>query len=65
MVEQTMAMYEDGTQQDNMVEQQMQDTMVEQYDDNYGGEYDGQFVDQGYDTIMVGQGGQDGTGTGN
>ena len=56
-----MAMYDDGTQQDTMVEQQMQDTMVEQYDDNYGGEYDGQFVHQGYDTNMVGQ---DPTGTG-
>ena len=55
MVEQTMAMYEDGAQQD---------TMVEQYDDHYGGGYDEQFVDQGYDTSMVGQGGQDAAGTG-
>jgi len=50
--EQTMAMYDDRSQQ-------MQDTMMEQYDDNYGGEeYDGQYVDnQGYhDTNMIGTG---------
>eukprot|EP00091_Calanus_sinicus_P014832 TRINITY_DN32524_c0_g1_i1.p1 TRINITY_DN32524_c0_g1~~TRINITY_DN32524_c0_g1_i1.p1 ORF type:complete len:121 (-),score=37.87 TRINITY_DN32524_c0_g1_i1:97-432(-) len=52
-----MAMYEEGAQQ--------QDTMMEQYDDHYGGEYDAQYVDQGYDTSMVAQqGAQDGTGSG-
>jgi len=56
--QQTLAMYDDGSQQ-------MQGSMMEQYDDNYGGEYDGQFVDdQGYDTSMMGAGGQDASGAG-
>jgi len=56
--QQTLAMYDDGSQQ-------MQASMMEQYDDNYGEEYDGQFVDdQGYDTSMMGTGGQDASGAG-
>jgi len=47
--EQVMAMY-DVTQQ--------QDTMMEQYDDNYGGDYVEQY-DQGYDGSVQGQAGQD------
>eukprot|EP00092_Neocalanus_flemingeri_P007003 GFUD01007561.1.p1 GENE.GFUD01007561.1~~GFUD01007561.1.p1 ORF type:complete len:335 (+),score=94.57 GFUD01007561.1:172-1176(+) len=55
--EQSLAMYDDGSQ--------MQGSMMEQYDDNYGGEeYEGQFGDQGYDTSMMGPGGQDGSGAG-
>ena len=46
--EQEMAMY-DVTQQ--------QDTVMEQYDDSYGGDYEEQY-DQGYDGSMQ-QGGQD------
>ena len=43
--EQEMAMY-DVTQQ--------QDTVMEQYDDSYGGDYEEQY-DQGYDPGMQGQ----------
>ena len=50
-----MAMY-DVTQQ--------QDTMMEQYDDNYGGDYVEQY-DQGYDGSVQGQAGQDAAAAGN
>jgi len=46
--------------QESMMDQQMQESMMEQYDDHYG-DFDGQFVDQGFDQSMAGQ---DGTGTG-
>jgi len=46
--EQTMAMYDDGSQQ--MEGNMMTENDTEQYDDNYGGEYEGQYGDQSYDS---------------
>jgi len=46
--EQTMAMYDDGSQQ--MEGDMMTEHDGEQYDDNYGGEYEGQYGDQSYDS---------------
>ena len=43
---------------------QQQDTMMEQYDDNYGGDYVEQY-DQGYDGSVQGQAGQDAAAAGN
>eukprot|EP00092_Neocalanus_flemingeri_P001417 GFUD01001513.1.p1 GENE.GFUD01001513.1~~GFUD01001513.1.p1 ORF type:complete len:332 (+),score=74.33 GFUD01001513.1:302-1297(+) len=54
-MEQTMAMYDDGSQQ-------MQGS-TEQYDDNYAEEYEGQYGDQSYDSSLV-PGGQDNSGAG-
>merc|ERR1719154_999327 len=47
--EQTMAMYDDGSQQmeSNMM---MTEHDTEHYDDNYGGEYEGHYGDQSYDS---------------
>jgi len=54
--DQAMAMYDIS---------QQQDSAMEQYDDNYGVDFDGQYVDQGYDGGMANQGGgQDNVGTG-
>jgi len=59
--EQSMAMYDDGSQQ--MQGSMMMTTDTEQYDDNYGGEYEGQYGDAGYDSSMV-TAGQDSSGAG-
>jgi len=57
--EQSMSMYDDGSQQ--MQGSMMMTTDTEQYDDNYGGEYEGQYGDAGYDSSMV-TAGQDSSG---
>eukprot|EP00092_Neocalanus_flemingeri_P020463 GFUD01022168.1.p1 GENE.GFUD01022168.1~~GFUD01022168.1.p1 ORF type:complete len:334 (-),score=101.02 GFUD01022168.1:6-1007(-) len=61
-MEQTMAMYDDGSQQ--MQGSMMMTTDTEQYDDNYAEEYEGQYGDQSYDSSLV-SGGQDSSGAGN
>ena len=44
---------------------QQQESIAEQYDDSYGVDYDGQYVDQGYGAGGTNQGGgQDASGTG-
>ena len=53
-----MAMYDINQQQ------QEQDTMMEQYDESNGAGYEEEFVDQGYDNIIVEHGGQDTIGAG-
>jgi len=54
--EQAMAMYDMS---------QQQESIAEQYDDSYGVDYDGQYVDQGYGAGGTNQGGgQDASGTG-
>eukprot|EP00092_Neocalanus_flemingeri_P001394 GFUD01001487.1.p1 GENE.GFUD01001487.1~~GFUD01001487.1.p1 ORF type:complete len:334 (+),score=82.16 GFUD01001487.1:143-1144(+) len=58
-MEQTMAMYDDGSQQ--IQGSMMMTTDTEQYDDNYAEEYEGQYGDQSYDSSMV-PGGQDNSG---
>ena len=58
--EQNMAMYDDGSQQ---MEAGMMMTMeTEQYDESYGGDYDGQYGDQSYEG--EGGGGQEAAGAG-
>ena len=44
-------MYDDGSQQ--MQGSMMMTTDTEQYDDNYGGEYEGQYGDAGYDSSRI------------
>jgi len=58
--EQSMTMYDDGSQQ--MQDSMMMTTDTDQYDDNYGGmQYEGQYGDAGYDSSMVAAG-QDSSG---
>ena len=53
--EQSMTMYDDGSQQ--MQDSMMMTTDTDQYDDNYGGmQYEGQYGDAGYDSSMVAAG---------
>ena len=60
--EQSMTMYDDGSQQ--MQDSMMMTTDTDQYDDNYGGmQYEGQYGDAGYDSSMV-TAGQDSSGAG-
>ena len=56
-----MAMYNEGSQQ--MGDSMMMTMDTEQYDDSYGGEYEGYYEDQAYDTSMVAEG-QDTSGSG-
>ena len=59
--QQSMAMYNEGSQQ--MGDSMMMTMDSEQYDDSYGGEYEGHYEDQAYDTSMVAAG-QDTSGAG-
>eukprot|EP00091_Calanus_sinicus_P003568 TRINITY_DN13741_c0_g1_i1.p1 TRINITY_DN13741_c0_g1~~TRINITY_DN13741_c0_g1_i1.p1 ORF type:complete len:244 (-),score=63.13 TRINITY_DN13741_c0_g1_i1:78-809(-) len=60
--QQSMAMYNEGSQQ--MGDSMMMTMDTEQYDDSYGGEYEGHYEDQTFDTSMV-PAGQDTSGAGN
>ena len=56
-----MAMYNEGSQQ--MGDSMMMTMDTEQYDDSYGGEYEGHYEDPAFDTSMVAEG-QDTSGAG-
>jgi len=54
--EQTMAMYDEGSQQVEMGgNMMMSEHDTEQYDENYGGEYEGHYGDQSYDNGAHGE----------
>ena len=59
--QQSMAMYNEGSQQ--MGDSMMMTMDTEQYDDSYGGEYEGHYEDPAFDTSMVAEG-QDTSGAG-